>query len=119
MVTICVVDDDISVRKSLSNLLKSAGYQAVSYSCGEDFLASDFSIHASCVLLDIRMQGMSGNAVQQVLKRSGRGIPVIFMSAHLDEQWVAEILGAGAVGYLHKPFTGEVLFQAVAKALAR
>ncbi|WP_460135084.1 response regulator transcription factor [Pseudomonas sp. S1_E04] len=117
MVNICVVDDDISVRKSLSNLLKSAGYQAVSYSCGEDFLASEFSILAACVLLDIRMQGMSGNAVLQVLKSSGREIPVICMSAHWDEELVAEILAIGAVGYLHKPFTGEALFQAVAKAL--
>ena len=117
MVTVCVVDDDISVRKSLSNLLKSAGYQTVSYSCGEDFLASDFSMLAACVLLDIRMKGMTGNVVQQVLKNSGRGISVICMSAHWDEQLVAEILANGAVGFLHKPFTGEALFQAVAKAL--
>ena len=114
---VCIVDDDASVRRSLSNLLRSAGFKTLSFSSGEEFLASTDALNSDCALLDLRMKRLSGAEVQKALTRSGCRLPVIGMSAHWDDSALSESLRHGAVGWLSKPFTEQVLLDAVSEAL--
>lgn len=119
MITVCVVDDDLSVRKSLSNLLKSAGYCAVSFPSGEEFLRSTAPDEAACVLLDLKMMGMQGLEVQDRLNETGKAVGVICMSAHDDEDSVSRALAGGAVRFLRKPFSEDVLLASIMEVLDR
>jgi FixJ family two-component response regulator len=116
---VCIVDDDFSVRKSLANLLKSAGYFTVSFASGEEFLASSAVDDAACVLLDLKMIGMHGLEVQQRLNLMGKTLGVICMSAHEDEESVSRAMIAGAVRFLRKPFAEEVLLASITQVLDR
>nr|WP_218626634.1 response regulator [Pseudomonas sp. dw_358] len=115
---VCVVDDDASVRKSLTNLLKSVGYRTVSFASGEAFLGSREVNEAACVLLDLRMEGLQGLQVQHCLKRGGKTVAVICMSAHQDPACIDEAYAAGALDFLHKPFNEDILLAAIERALA-
>ena len=115
-VVVCVVDDDASVRKSLSRLLRSAGFEALSFACGNSFLASPAALGAGCALLDLKMPGLDGAQVQRELLRLDHRLPVICMSAHWDDSALADSLRRGAVECLSKPFSEEALLMAVAKA---
>jgi len=117
MIRICIVDDDSSVRKSLANLLKSAGYQTIVFASGEEFLDSPASAEAACVLLDLRMRGLQGLEVQQVLKARAARIGVICMSAHDDPDSVSRALAAGAACFLRKPFSEAVLLRSIMTVL--
>ncbi|WP_397453340.1 response regulator transcription factor [Pseudomonas sp. NA-150] len=119
MITVCVVDDDFSVRKSLSNLLKSAGYRAVSFASGEEFLSSTAVDESACVLLDLKMIGMQGLEVQHRLHEAGKSLGVICMSAHDDDDSVQRALAAGAVRFLRKPFSEDVLLASIMAVLDR
>lgn len=114
---VCVVDDDLSVRKSLVNLLKSAGYRALSFASGEELLACAELDEAACILLDLRMKGLQGLEVQLALNAAGRTTAVICMSAHWDDASLKEATSLGARDCLHKPFTGEALLAAIETAL--
>jgi FixJ family two-component response regulator len=116
---VCIVDDDASVRSGVGNLLKSAGYATVTFSSGEEFLASPVIDDALCVLLDVRMQGMQGLEVQRQLKAEHRRIPVVFMSAHGDDDIVQRAMQHGAVSFLRKPFEEEVLLDSLELATGR
>lgn len=112
MHVVCVVDDDFSVRKSLANLLKSAGYQPLCFDSGEAFLMSPAVDTAACVVLDLCMPGLSGHQVQQQLRASGKTLPVVCISANgngADTRCLAE----GAACFLAKPFTGEALLTVI------
>lgn len=115
---VCIVDDDASVRKSLANLLRSAGFETLSFSAGDVFLASDLARQAGCVLLDLKMPGMNGLEVQRELVRLQWTVPVVCMSAHWDEGAVQAAMGLGALACLGKPFSEEVLLKVVEEALA-
>ena len=115
---VCIVDDDASVRKSLANLLRSAGFETLSFAAGDVFLASELLHQAGCVLLDLKMSGMNGLAVQRELARLQCSVPVICMSAHWDEGAVQAAMGQGALACLAKPFSEEVLLRVVEEALA-
>lgn len=117
MTTLCVVDDDLSVRKSLVNLLKSAGYRALSFDSGEALLADPELDGLACVVLDLRMKGMHGLEVLRALSLAGNRAIVICMSAHWDSSAMAEAIGHGASACLHKPFTDETLLSAIDDAL--
>lgn len=119
MMTVCVVDDDLSVRKSLVNLLKSAGYRALGFASGEELLMCAELGEAACVLLDLRMKGLHGLEVQVALNAKGARLAVICMSAHWDDASLAEAKDNGACECLHKPFTDEVLLSAIENALSR
>lgn len=119
MILVCIVDDDFSVRKSLSNLLKSAGYRTVSFASGEEFLASSASDEAACVLLDLKMLGMHGLEVQQRLNLANKTLGVIIMSAHGDEETVTRAMSAGAARFLRKPFSEDVLLASIMEVLDR
>jgi FixJ family two-component response regulator len=115
---VCIVDDDASVRKSLANLLRSAGFESLAFATGEVFLASGLAREAGCVLLDLKMPGMSGLEVQRELAQRGWRLPVIGMSAHWDEGARQGALRNGARACLGKPFSEEVLLKVVEEALA-
>ncbi|MFM0056230.1 response regulator [Paraburkholderia phytofirmans] len=116
---VCIVDDDASVRSGVGNLLKSVGYTTVTFSSGEDFLASPMVDDALCVLLDMRMQGMQGLEVQRQLNAEHRNIPVVFMSAHGDDDTIDRAMQHGAVSFLRKPFAEEMLLDSIELAIGR
>ncbi|WP_346727515.1 response regulator [Pseudomonas sp. SWRI81] len=116
---VCIVDDDASVRKSLSNLLRSVGYRAQVYASGEAFLAEADLADIACLLLDLRMPGLSGIEVMRALLGRPRQFPVICMSAHWDEAALAETGHYRAFECLCKPFDEELLLAALDRALHR
>jgi FixJ family two-component response regulator len=115
---IAVVDDDESVRQGLANLISSVGYEAELYASAEEFLASSEAGGAACLVLDLRMPGMSGLELQRRLAAHSGGPPVIIITAHGDDEARAEALAAGAVAFLNKPFKEETLFGAISSALS-
>ncbi|MFL9904518.1 response regulator [Paraburkholderia fungorum] len=115
---VVVVDDDESVRRAIKRLLRSIGVAADTFASGDaflDVLASMPGYQPDCVILDVQMPGLNGLEVQQRL--AGRGIPVIFITAH-DEIGVREhALAGGALAYLRKPFDDELFVRTVRAAL--
>ncbi|MDZ3994375.1 response regulator transcription factor [Pseudomonas sp. Teo4] len=114
---VCIVDDDASVRRSLANLLRSAGFDTLLFGSGEELLASPQARQAGCVLLDLKMPGLTGLQVQGELARLGWRLPVICMSAHWDDAALEASMRKGAVACLGKPFNEDVLLRAVEAAL--
>ena len=114
---ISVVDDDVSMRQAIKGLLKSAGFHAEVFASAEEFLNSGRLSGTACLILDVRMPGMSGIELQERLIASGRMVPIIFITAHADEQERARALERGAVDCLQKPFTDDALLDAIAKAV--
>ncbi|MBD9606679.1 MULTISPECIES: response regulator transcription factor [Pseudomonas] len=119
MIIVCIVDDDASVRKSLANLLRSAGYRSRLFASGEEFLALENFDDVACLLLDLKMNGLSGLDVMRALTLKGRKFPVICMSAHWDEATLAESSRYEPIECLRKPFNGDALLSAVEFALQR
>jgi FixJ family two-component response regulator len=114
---ISVVDDDESVRESLSGLIRSVGFGVMVFASAEEFLGSNRLLDADCLILDVRMPGMSGIDLQRQLAATHTSIPVIFITAHGDEEARVRALNGGAVDYLLKPFSEEALLQAINTAL--
>ena len=114
---ISVVDDDESVRESLEGLLKSLGFRVEAFALAMDFLNSQALEATDCLILDVRMPGMSGPELQRKLIASQHSIPIVFITAHGDEAVRARVLGDGAVDCLLKPFTEDALLNAVHAAL--
>lgn len=117
MIIVCIVDDDASVRKSLANLLRSAGYRARVFASGEEFLALENFNDIACLLLDLKMNGLSGIDVMHALTLKDRKLPVICMSAHWDEATLAESNRYEPIECLRKPFSSDALLSAVELAL--
>ena len=115
-----VVDDDDSLRKAVTRLLRAAGYDVRAYaSAGEFLLASRENNRRGCVLLDVRMPGPSGLDLQEALAREEEPLPVIFLTAYGDVPTSVRAMKAGAVDFLTKPIKRDVLLSAVRTALAR
>jgi FixJ family two-component response regulator len=102
---ISVVDDDVSSRESLPDLLQMLGFPSVAFATAEDFLASDSLGDIQCLLLDVNLPGMSGPQLQGELIRLAVRIPIIFITAQCDPALRAELLARGAVACLFKPFS--------------
>jgi two-component system response regulator FixJ len=115
--TVFVVDDDEAVRKSLRLLLKSLGMPAVAHGSAEEFLAAYDDEQPGCVVLDVRMPGMSGPELQDELNRRGALIPVIFITGHGDVPMAVEAMRHGAVDFLQKPFSDKDLVDRIQLAL--
>jgi FixJ family two-component response regulator len=115
--SIAVVDDDESVRESLPDLLKVLGFVVRPFASPEEFLASNFFRQTDCLILDVAMRGMSGPQLQTELKRSGSGIPIIFITAQSDEFLRRRLVERGAVACLLKPFSDTALVEALNQAL--
>jgi len=116
---IAIVDDDDSLRKSLDNLLRSIGYRTQGFASAEAFLSSQYVHDTACLILDVRMPGMSGLELQRQLGAVNWPIPIIFITAHEDDDTRAQALAAGAVDFLSKPFHEEELLNAIDTALKR
>jgi len=114
---VSIVDDDESVRESLPDLLSEFGFAARAFASAEEFLASDLLDQTKCLVLDVAMPGMSGPALQQELSRRRRWIPIVFITAHGDENIRPKVLEAGAIECLIKPFSETALLDAVTAAL--
>jgi FixJ family two-component response regulator len=114
---VSIVDDDASVRNSAGRFLRSSGLRAEAFASAEEFLQSEFLGQTACLLLDVRMNGMSGLALQQQLLKAGRRIPIVFLSAHATEDEEARAMRAGAAGFLRKPVSKEALFGALRAVL--
>jgi two-component system response regulator FixJ len=117
--TIYVVDDDAAVRRSLERLVDAAGFRAVSYATSAAFLSAAPGLPTGCVLLDIRMPGMDGLELQARMIELGISFPIIVMTAQGDVQGAVRAMKAGAIDFLEKPFSDELLFNAIEVAFAR
>jgi FixJ family two-component response regulator len=115
---VSVVDDDLSVRESLPDLLRTFGFASRAFSSAEDFLRSDLVDGTDCLILDVAMPFMSGPALQKELSRLGKTIPTVFISGHGGEGLRPRLLEAGAVECLLKPFSEVALLDAVRAALS-
>lgn len=113
---VAVVDDDPSVRRALVRLIRSAGFQAEGYGSAEQFLART-SGRPACLVLDVRLPGMSGIDLQRRLCEERTGPPVVFISADGTPESRDKALMAGAVDFLHKPFDEGALLTAIGRAL--
>jgi len=111
-----VIDDDSAVREAVETLLDSVGLHVVSFDSAHDFLAAGLPDRPSCVVLDVRLKGHSGLAVQERIVRNMR-LPVILMTAHGDIPMSVQAMKAGAVDFLPKPFRGQDMIDAVTRAL--
>ena len=116
---VSIVDDDESLRRSVKNLLTSVGFQVETFASAEAFLESAHRADTRCVVLDLRMPGMSGLDLLMHLAVTGSPIPVVILTAHNDDEARRRMLQAGAVAFLGKPFHGEALLGAVRRALAQ
>lgn len=115
--TVYVVDDDEGMRRALSALLETVGYKAAAYASAEEFLYG-FSDHAAgCLVLDIRMPGMSGLELQQHLNLAGSMLPVIFITGHGDVPIAVQAMKAGAYEFIEKPFREQDLLDRINQAL--
>ncbi|HEY2137936.1 MAG TPA: response regulator [Xanthobacteraceae bacterium] len=114
-----VVDDDPSVRQALSSLLRSVGLRVEVFASAAEFLASKLPDAASCIVLDVRLPGMSGLDFQSELAKAKIEIPIIFMTGHGDIPMTVKAMKAGAVEFLTKPFRDQDLLDAVQVALER
>jgi FixJ family two-component response regulator len=111
-----IVDDDESVRESTKALVSSLGYAARTFPSAEEFLRSNLD-ETSCLILDVQMKGLSGIELQERLISADRPIPIIFITAVLDEQISNQVLEAGAIDILSKPFSEDRLASCLISAL--
>ena len=114
-----VVDDDLSVREALASLIGSVGLRVECFASPEEFLRRRRSESPSCLVLDVRMPGVSGLDLQRELARAERPIPIIFITAHGDIPMAVRAMKAGAIEFLPKPFRDEDLLDAIRQALDR
>jgi FixJ family two-component response regulator len=112
-----VVDDDEAIREALQSLLRSVGFRAEIFASAEDFWHAGQLQATACLIVDVRMPRISGLEFQRQLAAAHCPIPIIFITAHGDEEMRAQALRAGAVAFLDKPFSDEVLLRAVQAAL--
>lgn len=115
---IAVVDDEASIRKALTRLLRSAGLNVASFDSGAEFLAACPSLRPDCVVLDLHMPTLDGFEVQQRLADSPHRTPVVIITGHDSAETHARAMAADPVAYLRKPMNDEALLEAIARALA-
>ena len=118
MTTVSVVDDDVSVRKSLDRLIRSARLEVKVFASAEEFLDSDHPCDTDCLILDVRLPGISGIELHRRLLAANCNVPVIFITAHgSDDRARLEAASDWTVAYFIKPFSGDELLDAVNVAL--
>jgi len=115
--TVFIIDDDASVRESIKDLVESVGLNAVSFASANDFLASERRDGPSCLVLDVRLPGISGLDLQLELRKARIKIPVIFITGHADVPMTVKAMKSGAVEFLTKPFRDQDLLDVIQRAL--
>jgi FixJ family two-component response regulator len=116
---VLVVDDDAAVREALSGLIRSIGLDVILFSSAAEFLSFQRPDAPSCLVLDVRLPGLSGLELQRDLRNAGEYLPVIFITGHGDIPMSVRAMKAGAVEFLPKPFREQELLDAISVALAR
>ena len=112
-----LVDDEAPVRRALGRLLRATGHEVLSFASAQEFLDSLDLRRPHCVLLDIQMPGLNGLQVRDRLKEVQPTLPVVFITGSDDPELARRALSGGAIGLLHKPFSRQMLLDAVASAL--
>src|SRR5258705_11350632 len=115
--TVFVIDDDAAVRQSIEGLLKSVGLRSETFATAQEFLRSERSVGPSCLVLDVRLPGVSGLDFQHELAESGVQIPIIFITGHVDIPMTVNAMKSGALEFLTKPFGDQGLLDAIHNAL--
>ena len=116
---IFVIDDDLSMRATLSDVMRSVGLDVQTFASAQDFLGSKLPDAPACLVLDVRLPGQSGLDLHRVLRESGVELPVVFISGHSDVQMSVRAMKAGAVDFLAKPFRDQDLLDAVHEGVER
>ncbi len=116
---IAIVDDDPSVRKGLSSLIRSTGLQVETFASAQEFLVRPGAEAPSCLVLDLQMPGLSGLDLQKRMAEVGLEIPIVFLTGHGNIPASVQAMKAGAVGFLTKPFDEQDLLQAIQEAIER
>jgi len=114
-----LIDDDASVRKGVSRLLRSAGYKSEAFESASDFLKREQHAGPACMIVDVRMPGINGMDLQEALIQHRRQEQLVFVTGHGDISMCAQAMKAGAVDFLSKPFRDDELLQCVDRALLR
>ena len=114
-----VIDDDASMRRSLNTLLRSVGLDVYLFSSAQEFMQAKRPDVPACLVLDVRLPGMSGLAFQQELVRAGVALPVIFLTGHADVPMTVRAMKAGAAEFLTKPVDEQVLLDAIHTAIEK
>jgi len=114
---ISIIDDDEFIRTATNRLVRSLGFSAPMFASAEDFLRSPHLNDTSCVISDVQMPGIGGIELQSTLIAKGKNMPVIFITAFPDERIRAQVIKAGAVCILSKPFEGSTLIRCIDNAL--
>ena len=116
-VTVFIIDDDAGVRESIQDLVESVGLHAESFATAQEFLSSEPRTGPSCLVLDVRLPGISGLDLQHDLRRAGIRIPIIFITGHADIPMTVTAMKSGAVEFLTKPFRDQDLLDVIQRAL--
>lgn len=114
---ISIIDDDESVCLAIESLVRSLGFEARTFSSAEEFLLSPDRHETACLISDVQMPNMSGIELQQHLAANGDSTPIMFITAFADERVEAQVMQAGAVCFLRKPFIAIALIECLQKAL--
>jgi FixJ family two-component response regulator len=117
-VVVAAVDDDRRIRESVQSVLESAGYQALTFGSAEAFLDSGILSNVACLLADVRLPGIDGIELQRHIRSVRPTLPVIFMTAHDDDNIRQRALRDGAVAFMVKPFDGGELLELIARAVS-
>lgn len=116
---VLIVDDDAEVRLALHDLVRSVGLDSVCFGSTRELLDANLHDRAGCLILDVRMPGLSGLDLQRHLASSGNAKPIVFLTAHGDIQMTVQAMKAGAVDFLTKPVRGQALLDAIAVGIER
>jgi RNA polymerase sigma factor (sigma-70 family) len=117
--TVFVIDDDRGVRESIQDMLEALGLRCEAFATAQQFLATDWRKIPGCLILDVRLPGISGLDLQQEMKKAKVGIPIVFITAHADIPMTVKAMKSGAVEFLTKPFREQDLLDAVQRSLSR
>jgi two-component system response regulator FixJ len=117
--TVFIIDDDASVRTSLARLLRSAGFDVETFASAELFLEREHYDGVGCIVLDVRMPGISGIDLQDELSKADYSMPIVFITGHGNIPMGVQAIKKGAVDFLAKPFDDEELLQAVREAIEK
>ena len=114
--TVCLVDDDAAVRNAFKLLMKSAGINLMAFSSAQEYLAGFEPKNVGCIILDVRMPGMSGLELYDILRQRRVHIPIIILTGHADVHLAVEAVKAGALDVIEKPFNHELILERIHKA---
>jgi two-component system response regulator FixJ len=116
---IAIVDDDEPLREALGSVMKAAGFSTITFASAEDFLACANRKDTACLILDVRLPGMSGIELQKELAELNSQIPIVFVTAHGDTSLRDVAMRGGAAGFLNKPVRSDALLKEIHAALAK